>query len=134
MHSNSVAPLSSRYPTPQNSISISCDQLKPSTSPCPICNQDTLSLPKKKIGKAAMFWCMCLLITSGCLFFIPLLCEDCKDTNICCNRCLHVKETLPVKICWYSSFIIACMLQLNSSFKLHLKTLLMSHLLLILFY
>jgi hypothetical protein len=51
-------------------------------SPCGVCQSDTSSLPRKKIGGVAIAWCICLFLTVGSygLCCIPFCSDSCKDT------------------------------------------------------
>lgn len=70
-------------------------------SPCPTCQHDTSSIPRKKIGGVAIAWCICLLLTAGgwglCIY--PLCTDSCKDTELVCIKCQTVKQTIHANCC-----------------------------------
>ena len=70
-------------------------------SPCGICQGDTGTITRKKIGGVAIAWCICLLLTVGGygLCFIPLCSDNCKDTELVCLKCSTVKQTVSANCC-----------------------------------
>lgn len=72
---------------------------------CPTCRKDTPNIPRKKVGCVTVAWCLCLLFTVGGwgLCLIPCCCNDnCKDTELVCQICQGVKQTIKANCCWFS--------------------------------
>lgn len=70
-------------------------------SPCGVCQNDTSTISRKKIGGVAIAWCVCLLLTIGPygLCFIPFCMDSCKDTELICTKCSTVKQTVSANCC-----------------------------------
>lgn len=68
-------------------------------SNCPYCNQKTQNVLNRKIGCTTFLWCLCLLATTGGLFWLPFCCDGCKDTDVICQRCCNTKTTVQANCC-----------------------------------
>ena len=84
---------------PPEVLVIEAEAPKGNFTPCGYCGCNTNSHPRKKVGAAAIVWALICFCSTVLLFWIPLCNDNCKDTDICCSRCMEVKTTIPTDIC-----------------------------------
>lgn len=93
------------YPPPpppqqaQQTIIITGGNDNDNGSACRTCGRDTGNVMRKKLGCVGITWCICLALTTGFACYLPLTRDDCKDTQILCNRCQTLKNTVPANFC-----------------------------------
>ena len=79
-------------------INLRKDKYKGNSSGCSACGDETGSVPRKKVGTAAIMWC--LVLSNCCLCCIPLcLTDSCKDTELVCVKCMMVKHKIEANCC-----------------------------------
>ncbi len=68
---------------------------------CPDCGQKTNDTQRKTTGCKGWvcILTLCILTGGGLLCFLPCCIDSCKDTEVVCSRCGHVKNTIPASIC-----------------------------------
>jgi hypothetical protein len=67
---------------------------------CECCSMKTENVKRSRVGGVTFMWCcFLLLLTGGILALVPFCCEDCKDTEIICQKCLNVKTKIDATCC-----------------------------------
>lgn len=68
---------------------------------CERCRKETTNDIRRRVGKVAMYWSLCLLFTTAILCWIP--CHKngcwCKDIDVICLKCETVKYVIPAQCC-----------------------------------
>ncbi len=70
-----------------------------SSMPCPMCGFDGASTWRQKTGVVSWAWCICLFLFFWPLCWLPFCMDSCYDTQIVCNRCGQVKNTIQATCC-----------------------------------
>lgn len=55
-------------------------------SSCSNCRSPVVQKRWRK-GRAVWGWCICLLLSTGLLFWLPCVMDDCYDVEIRCGSC-----------------------------------------------
>lgn len=66
---------------------------------CPHCDNNTQSIVEHRSGWVFWGWCCCLLVTMPPLVCVPLCVDKCKDQDVFCAECGHLKKEVKGKCC-----------------------------------
>ena len=74
--------------------------MEQSRMPCPVCHFQGVDYVSLTPGCAAYSWSICLFIFTGLLcFWIPFVCDGCKDIKISCSKCRRTKCIIEKPCC-----------------------------------